>query len=63
MKNVLLIKDGRFLWQTVEIYLGGINAAVRAVGAGASEEEIAGEDADLLILGMEQYRSRGGTGG
>jgi hypothetical protein len=59
MKKVLLIKDGKFLWQTVEIYLGGINAAVRAVSAGASGEEIAGEDADLLILGVEQYRSRG----
>jgi hypothetical protein len=59
MKKVLLIKDDKFFWQTILIYLGGINAAVRAANAGASEEEIAGENADLLILGVEQYRSRG----
>jgi hypothetical protein len=59
MKKVLLMNDGKFFWQTVEVFLGGINAGVRTIDTGAPEEAIAGEDADLLLLGAGQYRARG----
>ena len=59
MKDVLILKDARLLWQTIQIYLGGINAAVRVVDAGEPEEKIAGGEADLLIMGAEQFRSGG----
>jgi len=59
MKKVLLLNDGRFLWQTIRVYLGGINASVRSLDADVPEREIADWNPDLLLLGVDRYRARG----